>query len=114
MLREILKCPNCKERAFSVTRKAFLGPARSVACENCGLSIGVQYSHTYLALAFIILAGLVCLAIGIPFVACLLNSMLLAIFLQTAGFPWFKDNSLVVWSRANQGQSLAAAHLFGA
>tara|TARA_B100001996_G_scaffold43860_2_gene31685 strand:- start:73 stop:339 length:267 start_codon:yes stop_codon:yes gene_type:complete len=39
-----LKCPHCKKDAMSVSTRLWLGPARRVACENCGKYVSVSWA----------------------------------------------------------------------
>lgn len=38
-----LDCPACGKTCLSAFRKVFLGPARSVACANCGARVSVAW-----------------------------------------------------------------------
>lgn len=43
------QCPWCNEKALTQFRKAFLGPALSTRCQNCGKSISVSWLTLFMA-----------------------------------------------------------------
>ncbi len=38
-----IKCPNCGNLTFSFWQKQFLGPARSIPCDDCGARVSVSW-----------------------------------------------------------------------
>lgn len=52
----MLDCPHCGKPAMTQAQKAWLGPARSVACAACGRQVSVSWLAMLGMLTFVLLA----------------------------------------------------------
>lgn len=50
----MLSCPHCKKPAISQLRKAFLGPAMSVACKSCKKPVSVSWCSFFAVIPMLI------------------------------------------------------------
>jgi hypothetical protein len=57
-------CPSCGGQAMSAFTKSFIGPARAVPCQSCGVRLGVPWKALWLTLPLIVIALAALMTLG--------------------------------------------------